>query len=505
MTSSCSISSSRTSSSSTGGGHVRFDLEPDHPPEPPPGQLRLDREQQVVRLLLLDLEVGVAGDAERVLLDHLEPGEEPVEVGGDDLLERDEAFAVGQHDEAGQDRRHLDPREAGLGRAGVADEHGEVERQVGDVGERVGRVHRQRGQDREDLVLEDVHEVLAVVVVELLPLRVADPLLAERGDHLVAEHRGVAHRQLADDLTDRAQLLGRREPVGVLAGHLRGDLLLEAGHADLEELVEVGLEDRQELRPLEQREVRVLGEGQHALVELQPGQLPVEVAHVGLVAVVVRQDVERDRPGVGLLWRRGARDERVGDDGARRLGREDGRGGRLRRSRRQGRAGVRGGGPRGRPGGGLLVVERRCGRLLVGFGRLLVGFGRLLVGLRPPARRARRLAGLGRCSSGQLVGFGRLLVGCQLVGGPRPGALGSWWHGRGVRGPGRRRLGGLLHPRLARSFAPSPPAHPPGRRGRCLERSHRGVALPWRAGGSVVRPDARAVGVDVCEAARSER
>ena len=59
-----------------------------------------------------ELEVGVAGDAERVVLEHLHAGEQRVEVRGDHLLERDEARAAGHRDEAGEQRRHLDPREA---------------------------------------------------------------------------------------------------------------------------------------------------------------------------------------------------------------------------------------------------------------------------------------------------------------------------------------------------------------------------------------------------------
>ena len=46
----------------------------------------------------------------------------------------------------------------------------------------------------------------------------------------------------------------------------------------LEELVEVGAEDREELRALEQRQRRVLGEREDPRVELEPGELAVEIA-----------------------------------------------------------------------------------------------------------------------------------------------------------------------------------------------------------------------------------
>ena len=54
----------------------------------------------------------------------------------------------------GQQRRHLDPGEVLVAGHGVAHDDGEVQRQPGDVGERVRRVDGQRGQDREDLLAE---------------------------------------------------------------------------------------------------------------------------------------------------------------------------------------------------------------------------------------------------------------------------------------------------------------------------------------------------------------
>ena len=52
------------------------DLEPDRRAEPAPGQLALQRLQQVLVAVLLDLEVGVAGDPEQVVLDDLHAREQ---------------------------------------------------------------------------------------------------------------------------------------------------------------------------------------------------------------------------------------------------------------------------------------------------------------------------------------------------------------------------------------------------------------------------------------------
>jgi hypothetical protein len=76
---------------------------------------------------------------------------------------------------------------------------------------------------------------------------------------------------------DRVELLLRGEPVGRWLADPRGQLSLETRHPDHEELVEIGAEDRQELDPLEQRRALVHGFMEDARVEVQPGELPIEI------------------------------------------------------------------------------------------------------------------------------------------------------------------------------------------------------------------------------------
>ena len=54
--------------------HRPLDLEPDRLAEAPPAELLLDRQEQVVGLVLLDREVGVAGHPEQVVLEDLHAG-----------------------------------------------------------------------------------------------------------------------------------------------------------------------------------------------------------------------------------------------------------------------------------------------------------------------------------------------------------------------------------------------------------------------------------------------
>ena len=104
-------------------------------------------------------------------------------------------------------------------------------------------------------------------------------------------HVGVAPAQLARALGDAFECLARRQAVGAAGVDSGVHHVVEPGHADHEELVEVRRVDGEELDPLEQRDRLVLGQLQHALVELEPGELAVGVQLGG---------IER-----GCLWRCG--------------------------------------------------------------------------------------------------------------------------------------------------------------------------------------------------------
>ena len=84
-------------------------------------------------------------------------------------------------------------------------------------------------------------------------------------------------------------------PSGVRSLEAGRDLLLEAGDPHLEELVEVAAEDAEELEPLEQRRPGVERLVQHAAVELEPGELAIDVERR-----VPEVEVEQGR---GRSWR----------------------------------------------------------------------------------------------------------------------------------------------------------------------------------------------------------
>lgn len=100
----------------------------------------------------------------------------------------------------------------------------------------------------------------------------------------------------SDPLRDGPAALDRRQPVGGSLDNTALHLLLEPGNPDLEELVEVRTDDAEILDPLEQWIATVQRLVEHALIELEPTELPVDVA-VGTFghSVLVRMTATRIR------------------------------------------------------------------------------------------------------------------------------------------------------------------------------------------------------------------
>ena len=190
------------------------DLEAHGPVEPAPAQLQLDRLEQVVGLLVLERQVGVAGDAERRrLLDH-HAGEQRVQLGGDQLLDGHEARARRPR-EAREDGRHLDPGEAAIVGLGVGDHRGDAEGEVGDVRERVAGIDGERGQHREDALLVDLASAACGRRRRDRPSRRwRCPSAASSGNSWSRNTRLLAGDELAGALGDRGQLLGGGAAVG---------------------------------------------------------------------------------------------------------------------------------------------------------------------------------------------------------------------------------------------------------------------------------------------------
>src|SRR3954451_23512604 len=115
-----------------------------------------------------------------------------------------------------------------------------------------------------------------VLLVQRVPLRQPNADRGQLGHDALEERTPEAVEETGDALADAAQLLGGAQAVGSTDGDAGGHLVLQARYPDVEELVEVAGEDGAELGPLQQWRGWVLGQRQHAGVEVEPRQLAVD-------------------------------------------------------------------------------------------------------------------------------------------------------------------------------------------------------------------------------------
>ena len=138
------------------------------------------------------------------------------------------------------------------------------------------RIHRLRRDQREDVLVVLVAQFGLFLQGQILVGADLDigivQLLAQKQEILVD-----AILDLVDDAVGFLDLFLGRAAVHRSQLDARCPLLLEAADALHEEFVDIGTDDGDELDPLEQRVVLVLGLGQHALVEFEPRKLAVEV------------------------------------------------------------------------------------------------------------------------------------------------------------------------------------------------------------------------------------
>ena len=122
-----------------------------------------------------------------------------------------------------------------------------------------------------------VGELGALDGIELVEGDHADAVLRQRGAQFAFKARRQPLSQLEHALLDSRRRFRGGQSVLSGALHSRVDLIVEPGHPHHVELVEIGRIDRAELDALEQRDLGILRELKHPLVEVEPGELPVDV------------------------------------------------------------------------------------------------------------------------------------------------------------------------------------------------------------------------------------
>ena len=133
------------------------------------------------------------------------------------------------------------------------------------------------GQGWKDAALIDAGQLGALRGIRPLRGDQADAVLRQRRAKVALEALPEPIALAEDALADRIDLLRGAQPVGAASVHTGFELVVQVGDPHHVELVEVGLPDRAELDPLEQRHRGILRELQDAVVEVEPGQLAVEI------------------------------------------------------------------------------------------------------------------------------------------------------------------------------------------------------------------------------------
>ncbi len=231
-------------------GHRGLHLHPHDQAQPPALQPRLELAHQVLGLFL-DLDVAVADQPEEALALHLAAGKQPVQEEDQEALQREEAAGVlaapagRQFPEPVDLGRHRHERVELLVVRQTPQLQRQSEAEVGDEGERMGRIDRQRRQHWEDAAVEDLLDRRSVGGGDVLGVQEDEAVAGELGAHRPPDALLPGH-QVAGGGVDPDQLLRGREPVLAQHPNAFADQRLQARHAHHEELVEIVGRDRQE-------------------------------------------------------------------------------------------------------------------------------------------------------------------------------------------------------------------------------------------------------------------
>ena len=184
------------------------------------------------------------------------------------------SIAAGQFDEAVDLLRNGQQRLQGALVADAFQLQRQAKAHVGDEGEGVRRVDRQRREHRENLRQEGLGKEFDIRLCQIGPGDDGHAFFGHQPAQL-RQHALLFGHQVAGVLVDQHQLFGRGQPVGGGGGVARMGQFAQAGDADGIEFVQVRRRDRQEAQPFQQRNTGVFGLFQHAPVEAEPAQLAV--------------------------------------------------------------------------------------------------------------------------------------------------------------------------------------------------------------------------------------
>src|SRR5258706_3342447 len=263
--------------------HVIRDFEAHRIPEMALRELSGEGGAKVLDLLLVQEQVAVAGNPERVRAPHGHALKERLYEGLKDRSQEHEDLAPAgdgfrQLDHSRQCPRRLHDRRSGIAPEGIAafQLYGEVEALVEHAREWVRRIETDGRQERNHFPQEIVVQPGTLFPRPVLLREEAHAFVGEPRKKLLVEQPILLGDQRMGTLADQGKNLRRRRLSGNHDLVAEPDALLQLGDADLEELVQVARQDAQEPQPLQRGNPPVLGLGEHPLVERQNGELARE-------------------------------------------------------------------------------------------------------------------------------------------------------------------------------------------------------------------------------------
>ena len=190
-----------------------------------------------------------------------------------------DAARLRQADDARQGARHLHDGELRIAPECVLarQAHDEVQALVLNARERPCRIQAERCEDGLDFLGEVVREPIALFRGRCLGVHELDALGRQRRENQLIQQLILVLDQRQRAFVNRRQLFGHAHAVGAGAERAQLLALLQAGDADLEELIEVRAGDAEKPDALQQRQRFVVHLREHALVEVEKRQLPIDV------------------------------------------------------------------------------------------------------------------------------------------------------------------------------------------------------------------------------------
>ena len=254
-------------------------------PHAPLAKARLDGREQCLRPRRSRRDLRVARHADGVAGVDLVAVIEPRQVEARDVLEQHEARFSRSARQGHEARQHLarqvddDESCARQDRRRRGSNLGhEAERSIREVRERVAGIDGQRREHRQERAPHELLEVSALLRRASSGADDGDALAGERRLELFDPAAVLLLRELVRAGRHRVQGLGGPEPIGPGDGSPSLPISrFKPATRTMKNSSRLELDDGEELHPLEERHGRVEGLLEHALVELEPGELPIDV------------------------------------------------------------------------------------------------------------------------------------------------------------------------------------------------------------------------------------